>query len=261
MTDQFSRVETVQGRRIAAFLALGGLGLWEILSRLGLISELFFPAPSSIARMMIDLFISGVLIEHFAATCGRLFLGLMIGVLPAIVLGLIMGWSPRVRTAIDPFVAALHPIPKIAILPLIMVIFGIGEASRLVVIAIASFFPMLINTMVGVMQISPSLFEVAVNYGARPAQIFRRVVIPGSLPMEVSGFRLAFNNALIISVAIELVTARRGLGALIWLSWETFRIEQLYAGLIMIALLGIGFNALIKRLSILLIPWQEHILT
>jgi len=261
MTGQLSRVETMQGRWMAFLLALGGLGLWEISSRLGLISDLFFPAPSSIIRMMIDLVFSGVLLEHLAATCGRLFLGLIMGVLPATVLGLIMGWSSRVRAALDPFVAALHPVPKIAILPLIMVIFGIGETSRLVVIAIAGFFPMLINTMVGVMQISPSLFEVAANFGARPVQIFRRVVIPGSLPMGVSGFRLAFNNALIISVAIELVTARRGLGALIWLAWETFRIEQLYAGLVMIALLGIGFNALLKRLSIYLIPWQENIIT
>jgi NitT/TauT family transport system permease protein len=209
---------------------------------------------------MIDLITSGIMLEHFMATSGRLFVGLFLGMLPAILLGLMMGWSSRVRSTLDPFIAALHPVPKIAILPLIMVIFGIGEASRLVVIAIASFFPMVINTMTGVRQISPSLFEVAVNYGARRSQIFRRVIVPGSLPMQVSGFRLAFNNALIISVAIELVTARRGLGALIWLAWETFRIEQLYAGLIMISLLGIGVNALIKNLSTYLMPWQDNLI-
>ena len=107
--------------------------------------------------------------------------------------------------------AAAHPIPKIAILPLVLIVFGIGETSKIVLIAVAAFFPMLINTMAGC-DIHPRHFEVAKNHGAGPL-VFRRVLWPGSLPLALAGARLALNTALVITVAVELLTARQGLGA------------------------------------------------
>jgi len=254
-----NRIGAARMQRIwtPVLLALLGLSAWECAARLGWISNLFFPAPSSIARTFVELVLDGTIVGHLASSGRRLFLGLLLGTLPGVTLGLLMGWSARARSFLDPFVAALHPIPKIAILPLIMAIFGIGEASRLVVIAVSAFFPMLINTMSGAIQISPSLFEAARNYGARGLQIFGRVLFPGSLPSVLSGFRLALNTSLLITVAVELVTARQGLGAMVWLAWETMRLEQLYAGLALMALLGIGFNILVRWLAYRLVPWQE----
>ena len=131
-------------------------------------------------------------------------------------IGILMGWSSSARQIMDPLIAALHPVPKISIFPLIMIIFGIGALSKILVIAIAAFFPMVINTMAGVRNISPIYFEVAINYGASPSQVFRQVILPGSSPMILAGIRLALNLSLSITTSVELVMGRNGLGAMIW---------------------------------------------
>jgi NitT/TauT family transport system permease protein len=233
------------------------LAVWEWAVRGGLLAPLFFPAPSTIIRTFVRLTESGELIMHVSATLSRVFLGLLLGGAPGLIVGLLMGWSRWLRVVLDPFIAAAHPVPKIAILPLLMIIFGIGETSKLVVVGIATFFPMAINAMAGVRQISPIHFEVAKNYGASPIKIFSRVVVPGSLPMILAGARLAMNMALLITIAVELVSAQEGLGAKIWLSWETFQTEHLYASLAVIVALGISFNLIIKLLTARLIAWQR----
>jgi NitT/TauT family transport system permease protein len=229
---------------------------WEWSVRQELVSSLFFPSPMTIARTLARLFESGDLIKHTSATLSRLFLGLVLGGVPGLILGLMMGWSWWLRVVIDPFIAAAHPVPKVAVFPLLMIIFGIGETSKLVVVAIAAFFPMVINAMTGVRQISPIHFEVAKNYGARPLKIFTRVVVPGSLSIVLAGARLALNMTLLITIAVELVSAQEGLGAMIWLAWETLRTEHLYAGLAVIVVLGISFNLIIQLLTRRLTPWQ-----
>ena len=237
---------------ITAAVLLAG---WEWSSQAGWFSPLFFPAPSNVLRALARLISSGELSMHISATLSRVFLGLALGGIPGLAVGLGMGWSRWLRTAVDPFVAAAHPIPKIAILPLFMIIFGLGETSKVVVVAVATFFPIAINAMAGVQQISPILFEVARNYGASPIRVFTRVVVPGSLSMILAGVRLSLNMALLITIAVELVTAQRGLGALIWLAWETLRTENLYAGLAVIIALGVTFNWGLRLLTALIAPW------
>jgi ABC-type nitrate/sulfonate/bicarbonate transport system permease component len=232
------------------------LTMWEWQVCVGRIPALFFPAPSTVASTLVRLLTSRVLPPNLAATLWRVFVGLALGGIPGLILGLVLGWSRQLRAIIDPLIAALHPLPKIAMLPLIMIIFGIGEASKVVVIAVASFFPMLINTAAGVRQIHPIYFEVAENYGARMIQVFARVVLPGSLPLVLSGLRLALNTALLLAIAVELVAAQEGLGAMIWFAWETLRTEELYATLAVAAALGIGFNFVVQRLTTKLVPWQ-----
>jgi NitT/TauT family transport system permease protein len=237
-------------------LLLVGLA-WEGMSRTSIISPLFFPPPSVVLASLYDLVISHTLWPHLGATLMRMSLGLLIGGIPGILVGLGMGWSSRVRALLDPLVAALHPLPKVAILPLIMIIFGIGELSKVMAVAVAVFFPVLINSMVAVLQIEPLFFEVAELYGAGRGRTFKRVVLPGSLPMIMAGVRIGLNSALLITIAVELVTARQGLGALIWLAWELFRTEELYAGLLVIGFLGLLTNWLMIRLQGRLIPWKD----
>jgi len=238
---------------------LGGVLLaWEVLARLGQLSPLFFPPPSIILLTLGEMALGGKLWPHLLATLERLGLGFVLGATAGLALGLGMGWSPRLRLIGDPLVAALHPIPKIAIFPLIMIIFGIGEASKVVAIAIAAFFPMLINSMAGVRGLSPVYFEVAHNYGAGRWKTFSRVVLPGSLPMTLAGVRLALNMALVIAVAVELLSARAGLGVLIWFSWQTLRIEDMYASLVVIGALGGGSNLLLQALTHRLTPWAAE---
>jgi len=246
------------GLWIPILIVLAAIGGWEWLARSGRISPLFFPPPTQILRSLYALTANGELPSHLAATLSRLMLGLILGCLPGLILGLVMGWSPRTRVMIDPIIASLHPIPKIAIFPLILVIFGLGERSKVVTIAIGAFFPMLINSMAGVRQINPVYFEVARNYGATLRKTFSRVVFPGSLPMTLTGIRLALNVALVITIAVELLAAQQGLGVLIWFSWQTLRIEELYASLIVISALGIGSNIAIQHLTSRLAPWYSE---
>jgi len=232
---------------------------WEAGVRAGLISEVFFPAPTTVVVTLVGLLSSGQLLPDLAATLGRTVAGSLIGCVPALAIGLTMGWSPRMRAALDPIIAAIHPLPKIAILPLLMVIFGIGETSKVTTIAIGAFFPMLLSAAAGVRQISPLHFEVVRSYGGSRRKVFTRVVLPGSLPFVLTGLRLSLNVALLIAIAVELVAASNGLGRIIWLAWETLRTEQLYASLVVIAMLGLAFNAALGWLARWLVPWQTTV--
>jgi ABC-type nitrate/sulfonate/bicarbonate transport system permease component len=243
---------------VPGLLVVATVAAWEAAAREGWLPALLLPAPSTIAATLASLVASGELIGETAATVSRVFIGLVLGGVPGALAGLAMGWSRRARTVGDPLVAALHPIPKIAVLPLIMVLFGIGDASKVVVIAVSAFFPMLIGAMEGVRQISPIHFEVARNCGASPAKVLARVVLPGSLPMLLAGARLALNTALLLAIAVELVLTKNGLGAMIWMAWQTLRVDRLYAALVAIAALGVAFNAILQRLSSALVPWQEE---
>jgi len=237
-------------------LVLLVLIVWEVGVQFEFISALFFPKPSTIARTLVETISTGEMFTALKATFSRLFLGLLIGGGFGLILGLAMGWSKPLQVVVDPIIAALHPIPKISIFPLIMIVFGIGEASKVAIVAISTFFPMLINTMAGVKLISPIHFEVAENYGANRFYTFTHVVVPGSLPLIFVGARLSLNTALVLTIAIELLTAREGLGAMIWLAWETFRTEELYASLLVIAVLGFSFNRLIQYMQRRFLPWH-----
>ena len=232
------------------------LACWEWQVRAGGLSALFFPAPSTISLTLLRLSREGVLFTHLAATVSRVVLGMALGALPGLVLGLTMGWSRRLHALVDPVIAAAHPLPKIAVLPLVMIVFGIGEVSKLIVVAFAAFFPMLISTVGGVRHISPIHFDVAHNYGATSFQVLKRVVAPGSLPGILTGARLALNTALLVTIAVELVAAREGLGEMIWFSWQTMRTEELYAALFVIAALGILLNVSLQWLTRRLVPWH-----
>jgi ABC-type nitrate/sulfonate/bicarbonate transport system permease component len=243
---------------LPAMIVLTALIAWEWSARSGRLSALLFPAPSVVVMTVIRLLRSGDLVMHTRATLLRVVCGLVLGGVPGLLVGLAMGWWRPLREALDPLVAAAHPLPKIAVLPLIMIVFGIGESSKIVAIAVGTFFPMLINSMAGVRQISPIHFEVAKNYGASPLKVLTRVVIPGSLPLVLVGARLALNIALLFTIAIELVSAREGLGEMIWLAWQTLRTEELYASLAVIGALGIVFNLLLRFLAKRLVPWHAE---
>jgi ABC-type nitrate/sulfonate/bicarbonate transport system permease component len=229
---------------------------WELLSRANLISRIFLPAPTRILSFLVESLLNGELAAAFSATIGRIIVGFLLGAIPGLLLGWAMGWSGRLRRLMDPIIAATHPIPKIAIFPLIMIMFGIGEASKVVAIALTAFFPMLINTIAGVRQINPVYIEVARNYGASRWKTIQRVVLPASLPMVLAGVRIAVNTSLVIAIAVELLAARNGLGVMIWFAWQTLRIQELYAALFIIALIGIGFNVFLEWASRRLAPWH-----
>lgn len=230
--------------------------LWELGSRAGWISTVFFPSPLKIFSSLWNLVKNGELLKALNATLLRFISGMICGAFAGAVFGLMMGWWPKINNFLSPWMAAFYPIPKIAIFPLLMIIFGIGEGSKFVAILLAAFFPMLIATLAGVQQISRIYFEVAQNYGVRGRRVFTRILLPGSLPSMMAGLKMASNTAFVIAISVEVISAKSGLGVLLWFGWQTFRVSELYAVLVVISLLGIILNYLIEKATTYLVPWM-----
>jgi ABC-type nitrate/sulfonate/bicarbonate transport system permease component len=244
-------------RLIAAAIAIALLATWEISARNEWIESLVFPAPTRILANFAVLWRNDLL-HNVALTLARFLGGIVAGAIPGIILGLCIGWSHRLRRIVDPFIAAIHPIPKIVLFPLFIVIFGINEWAKIAAVALTVFFPSLINAAAGAREISPLYFEVVRSYGGRRAALFRHVVLPGSLPMILSGIRIAANLGLLVTIAIEFTVTSAGIGSIIWMALQTMRIEDLYAGVLTIAIIGITINAFIQWLLRRVTPWQAR---
>lgn len=230
---------------------------WEALVRGGLLDARFFPAPSSIVGTFATVTASGELWRHVYTSLSRIAVGYLMGALPALLLGIVFGLSRFARAFANPIVYALYPVPKVAILPLIMLIFGLGEMSKYVIIAIAVFFLVVLNTMAGVVQLDRIYFDVAKNFNASRRDFYLNVVLRGALPPIFTGLKLAMGVALIVLVTAEFVGARTGLGVMIYEAWQVFAIERLFVGLVVVSFLGYALSLLMDELERLLVPWQR----
>ena len=199
---------------------IGLLVLWQLLLMAGLGDRRFIPTPSDIAARYWQMVASGELAQHTGVTLYRVFAGFFIGSIPGIAVGLLMAMFRPVRIVVDPLIAALFPIPKIALMPLLLLAFGFGDASKIALVAIAVFFPVIINTYSGAANIEKIYWDVARNFGASQQVMFRRIVFFGALPMIFAGLRIALAVSFIVLVAAEFVATKAGIGYLIWNSWE-----------------------------------------
>ena len=252
-----ARLSARRRERIMSFASpLGLLLIWEIAGRLGLVDVRFFPVPSSIIGAMAWMIMSGELIEHVLISLQRIGLGFLLGGIPAILIGVIMGISRPVRALVDPLIVATYPIPKSAILPFILLIFGLGEMSKVVMVAIGVFFPVAINSTAGVLQIAPIYLDVGKSFKASRWDTFRTIALPGALPFIMTGIKLGAGLALILIAVAEMVGAKSGLGYMIWSAWETFAVANMYVGLFTIALIGFGISFLLREVERLVIRWK-----
>ncbi len=234
------------------------LALWELAARTGYLDVRYFPAPTAIARSGWQMLVDGELWRHLSASVVRIMVGFLLGAIPGIIIGLAMGlWSP-VRAMIEPLVDATFPIPKIALLPIFIMLFGLGEMSKYMVIATAVIYLVLINTAAGVRNIDRIYMEVGRNFGAGRLLTFTRIALPGALPMIMAGAKLGMGVALLVIVSAEFVGAKSGIGYLIWSSWQIFEVEKMYVGLVVAALLGLISTTLLNWIERVLIPWKRR---
>jgi NitT/TauT family transport system permease protein len=230
--------------------------LWEILVGAGLLDARFFPAPSEVIAELAILLVSGALLVDIGWTVERVALGFLFGAVPGVGLGIAMGLSPSLRAFLRPILASIYPIPKIALLPLIMMIFGLGEPGKWVIVAVAVFFQVLFSTLAGVVNIEPIYLDVARNFGASRWQAYRTIALPGALPFIVTGCQLGLGMALIVVVVAEQYGTKLGLGFMIWRSWQVFEVRDMYVGLLVVALLGYGSQLALGWLERRLVRWK-----
>ncbi len=243
---------------LAVVTPIGLLVFWELLVLVNFLDFRFFPAPSRVAVAGAALIASGELLMHVRASVLRIFIGFAIGAAVGIPVGLALGAFRLLRVMFDPVLSALYVIPKIAILPLIMLIFGLGEGSKVAIVALATFFVVAINSLAGVRQVEPILIEAGRNFGARGLALFRHVILPGTLPSIFTGLRLGAGTALLVIIAAEFVAANEGIGFLIWRSWTTLVTEDMFVGLTVVACLGMLSAWLLQRAGRLIMPWQAE---
>ncbi|MDT3687921.1 MAG: ABC transporter permease [Pseudorhodoplanes sp.] len=231
--------------------------VWEVAARAGFIDVRFFPAPSSIFVTLLAMMESGELWIHLWMSLKRLTWGYLLGGVPALVLGIVMGLSRPVRATFEPLISALYPIPKSSIVPLALLIFGLGEGSKVFMVALGVFFPIAINSTAGVLEINKIYLDVGKNFKAGRWSTFRYIALPGALPVILTGIRLGVGMGLVLIAIAEMVGAKSGLGYMIWNAWETFAVEQMYVGLFVIAMIGLALNLLLNEIEKILVPWRR----
>ena len=229
---------------------------WEGVCDAGWISELFLPAPSSILRESWAMLLSGEILANLRASLFRIGVGFLLGSALGVGVGLALGFFRLAEAVGIPVVHALYPIPKLALLPLIILWLGIGEFSKIAIIALGVFFPVLINTYAGVKNVDPLLIKVAVVFKASKKSMVRKVILPGALPVIFAGLKLAAGTALLLLVAAEMIAANEGIGAMILHYGDLMLTTKLMVGLLILSLLGIIFNRLLDFLESRIITWK-----
>jgi len=233
------------------------LAVWELAARAHLIDTRFFSSPTQIFAQFWLMLADGELLYHTMATVTRVLVGFVVGTAVGVVLGLAIGLNPTVAAALQPLVDATFPIPKVGLLPLVIILFGIGEASKYAIIAISVVYLIIINTAAGVRQIESIYLDVGRNYHAGRLMMFTDVAFPGALPSIFTGMKVSMGVSLIVIVTAESLAAKSGIGYLIWTSWQVFEVEKMYVGLLVSAILGFGSSIFLAWLERRLIPWKH----
>lgn len=233
------------------------LGVWQILSTTGVLDARFFPSPLRISEIIVNNAQTGQLEHDLGVSLVRIVLGFVLGVVPGLLIGISMGLFPVVGAAFDPLIAALQPIPKLALMPLIMVLFGLGELEKVMVLLLGVFFPVVINAAAGVRNLDRAYLDVAQNFGASKFQYYRTVAIPGALSMIFTGLKLGIGMALLLIVAAEMHGALAGIGYRLWYAYTLFRIPTMYTSFVLLALLGWLFTTCIEWVERRMTPWKQ----
>jgi ABC-type nitrate/sulfonate/bicarbonate transport system permease component len=229
---------------------------WQGFYMLGMLNPIALPAPSEVATALWQMGKSGVLAKHLGASLQRLLVGWLLGASAGLCFGFAVGLWSLARTAGLPFVSALFPIPKIALLPLFIVWFGIGEPSKIATIAFGVFFPSVISAYSGVDSVSRVLIRMGQSFNLPAPMIVWKIILPGALGSILAGCRISASIGITLLIAAEMIAAEYGIGALVLTAGNLMRIDQLLAGVVLLSLLGLAAGSLISFLERRLLAWR-----
>ncbi|MEJ2861541.1 ABC transporter permease [Actinomycetospora sp. OC33-EN07] len=241
-------------RGSAAVIAF--LAVWEVVPRLGLVDRVFLPPFSEVLAAWWQLAVSGELGEHLGASLVRALGGLVLAVVVAIPLGIALGWYRPVAEALNPLLEIFRNTAALALLPVFVLLLGLGESSKIALVMFACSWPILLNTASAVRTVDPLLVRSARSLGFGAGAVFRKVVLPSTVPTLFTGVRLAAAVSLLVLVAAEMAGANAGLGYLITAAQFNVEVPQMYAGILTISLLGLGINQLLVVLERRVSRWR-----
>ncbi len=244
----------VRGMALVVFVAL--LLLAEVGTRVGFISNLTLPRPSAVLETLVQLWQTGGLWRHLLPSLQRLLVGGAFGIAAGISLGVLIGLFSYVRAGLVPLVAALFPIPKIALLPLFVIWFGIDEMSKYALIAFGTFTPTVVATYGAVDNVDRSLIRMGQSFGLSWWSIVRKIVLPGAFPAILSGLRVSVSIAIILLVAAEMLGAQYGVGSYILEAGSLYDLEKLFAGVTILSVLGLIVNFVIGQIEARFLSWR-----
>ena len=247
----------VQKRGVGLLVFILLIAIVEWGTRAGWISSLTLPRPSDVARTLIELWQSGLLFQHVLPSLSRLAVGSAMGVTAGIGIGVLIGLFSLARAGLVPLVAALFPIPKIALLPLFVIWFGIDEGSKYALIALGTFTPTVVATFGAVDNVDRTLIRMGQSFGLPWLSIVTKIVLPGALPGILSGMRISLSIGIILLVAAEMLGAQYGIGAYILEAGSLYDLERLFAGVVILSALGVVLSWAISRIEARMLRWRS----
>jgi ABC-type nitrate/sulfonate/bicarbonate transport system permease component len=243
--------------RYAGWIALAAvIAVWQLAGSAGLVNSLFLPTPAAIVRAIWNLAVSGALWHHVSASLLRIGTGWILGTIAGIAVGFAVGLFNHARSIGITFISALFPIPKIALLPLLILWLGIGEEPKIATIALGVFFSTAISVYSGVDAVPRNLIRMAQSFNVPFATIVRRVIWPGALPSILAGFRITASVALLLVVSAEMIGADYGIGAFVLQAGNLMQTDQLLAGVVILSVFGLAVGRLINWLETRLLHWR-----
>lgn len=250
--------DKILGKFQGLYLILILFIIWEILPRTGIINSMFLPPFSETIITLKDLILSGELLVHVQASLQRSLIGFGLAALVAIPLGFLMGLYSRFEKYTDLLIQSLRNTSLFALLPLFIILLGIGEASKIAIIFYAAIWFMLINTISGVKSIDPLYIKAAKSFGISDMDLFRKVILPACFPSIISGARLAAKSAVMVVTAAEMIAAKSGLGYFVQDAQLMFKIPEMYAGILMLAIIGLTINYILVFLEKKATYWKGN---
>jgi len=231
----------------------------EMIGRSRLIEPFFFPPPSSMLKALYAMTISGEIFPHIGISIMRAISGYMIAAVMGLIIGILVAWSQIFENIFDPLIELLRPISTFALVPVMFIWFGIGNGSKIAIIVKACFFPIVLNTIAGIKGVDLRLIQAARALGANGLQMWTKVLIPSALPMIITGMRISTAMSMLAIVGVEMLAADSGIGFLVIDAQRTFATDRMFAGIIVISLMGFSLDRIARLIQGRILTWHTEI--
>ncbi|CCK82112.1 MULTISPECIES: ABC transporter permease [Desulfobacula] len=232
--------------------------LWELIARIGWIPNWFLPVPSTVLQVLWEMILSGEVPKHTGISLLRGFTGYGFAAVFGIGLGLLIAWSKIIENIFDPLIELIRPLSTFALIPIFFLWFGIGNTSKIIIIFKACFFPIVINTISGIKGVDSKLIQAARSLGATERQLWTKVFIPSALPMIITGMRISTAISIMALVGVEMLAGDSGIGFLVIDAQRTFDTERVFAGIIVLSILGFSLDRIARMIQYRILSWHTQ---